>query len=82
MTPLQGTLVVDASRMLPGAVLARQLIELGARVIKIEDPASGDPLRGAPPLVDGMGAGFEEFFRGAESLCLDLRVPRDAARLR
>jgi len=29
-----------------------------------------------------MGAGFEEFFRGAESLCLDLRVPRDAARLR
>jgi alpha-methylacyl-CoA racemase len=82
MTPLRGTLVVDASRMLPGAVLARQLLELGARLIKIENPAGGDPLRGAPPLVDGTGAGFEEFFRGAESLCLDLRVPRDAARLR
>jgi len=82
MTPLRGTLVVDASRMLPGAVLARQLLELGARLIKIEDPAGGDPLRGAPPLVDGIGAGFEEFYRGAESLCLDLRVPRDAARLR
>jgi len=82
MTPLRGTLVVDASRMLPGAVLARQLLELGARLIKIEDPAGGDPLRGAPPLVDGIGVGFEEFFRGAESLCLDLRAPRDAARLR
>jgi crotonobetainyl-CoA:carnitine CoA-transferase CaiB-like acyl-CoA transferase len=82
MTPLRGTLVVDASRMLPGAVLARQLLELGARLIKIEDPAGGDPLRGAPPVVDGIGAGFEEFLRGAESLCLDLRVPRDAARLR
>lgn len=82
MKPLQGTLVIDASRMLPGAVLARQLLELGARLIKIEDPAGGDPLRGAPPLVDGTGAGFEEFFRGAESMCLDLRVPRDASRLR
>jgi crotonobetainyl-CoA:carnitine CoA-transferase CaiB-like acyl-CoA transferase len=82
VTPLRGTLVVDASRMLPGAVLARQLLELGARLIKIEDPAGGDPFRGAPPLVDGIGVGFEEFYRGAESLCLDLRVPRDAARLR
>jgi len=82
MTPLRGTLVVDASRMLPGAVLARQLLELGARLIKIEDPGGGDPLRGAPPLVDGIGAGFEEFYRGAESLSLDLREPRDAVRLR
>ena len=82
MTPLSGTLVVDASRMLPGAVLARQLLELGARLIKIEEPAGGDPLRCAPPLVDGVGVGFEEFYRGAESLCLDLRAPRDAARLR
>lgn len=82
MTPLGGMLVLDASRMLPGAVLARMLLELGARLIKIEEPAAGDPLRGAPPLVDGVGAGFVEFLRGAESLRLDLRDAGDAARLR
>lgn len=82
MTPLEGLLVLDASRMLPGAVLARMLLELGARLIKIEEPGSGDPLRGAPPLVDGIGAGFADFFRGAQSLRLDLRVEADAARLR
>ena len=82
MTPLEGLLVLDASRMLPGAVLARMLLELGARLIKVEEPRSGDPLRSAPPLVEGVGAGFADFFRGAESLRLDLRAEADAARLR
>lgn len=71
--PLKGTLVLDASRMVPGAVLARQLLDLGARLIKVEDPAGGDPMRHTPPLAGGMGAGFATFFRGAESLALDLR---------
>jgi alpha-methylacyl-CoA racemase len=82
LTPLEGLLVLDATRMLPGAVLARMLLEFGARLIKIEEPGAGDPLRGAPPLVDGIGAGFADFFHGAESLRLDLRVEADAARLR
>ena len=60
--PLTGTLILDASRMLPGAVLARMLIELGGRLIKIEEPASGDSLRAAPPFVDGTGSGFDEFY--------------------
>lgn len=80
--PLRGTLVLDASRMLPGAVLARMLIDLGARLIKIEEPLHGDPLRNAPPLIDGVGAGFCAFYRGAESIGLDLRRAEDAARLR
>ncbi len=79
--PLDGLLVVDLSRMLPGAVLARQLLDLGARLIKIEAPGSGDFLRDAPPLVDGIGAGFSVFLRGAESVCLDLRIPSDAERI-
>lgn len=82
MSPLDGLLVLDASRMLPGAVLARMLLELGARLIKIEEPSAGDPLRGAPPLVHGVGAGFAEFLRGAQSLRLDLRELGHAARLR
>jgi len=76
--PLTGTTVVDLSRMLPGAVLARMLTDLGARVIKVEDPAGGDPLRYLPPFVDGVAAGFCAFFRGCSSLAIDLRDPAGA----
>jgi alpha-methylacyl-CoA racemase len=71
--PLDGLLVLDVSRMLPGAVLARQLLDLGARLIKVEDPQGGDPMRQVPPQVGGVGIGFAAFLRGAESLTLDLR---------
>jgi crotonobetainyl-CoA:carnitine CoA-transferase CaiB-like acyl-CoA transferase len=80
--PLDGLLVVDLSRMLPGAVLARQLLDLGARLIKIEDPDGGDPMRQVPPQIDGVGIGFAAFLRGAESVALDLRADKDAERLR
>jgi crotonobetainyl-CoA:carnitine CoA-transferase CaiB-like acyl-CoA transferase len=79
---LSGTLVLDASRMLPGAVLVRTLLDLGARVIKIEDPSGGDYMRSTPPLVDGVGAGFHAFFAGAESVTLDLRSAQGASALR
>jgi alpha-methylacyl-CoA racemase len=79
--PLAGILVVDCSRMLPGAVTARVLLDLGARLVKVEDPQGGDLMRRVPPLVDGIGAGFCAFFRGAESVALDLRVPSGAEAL-
>jgi crotonobetainyl-CoA:carnitine CoA-transferase CaiB-like acyl-CoA transferase len=80
--PLDGVVVVDVSRMLPGAVLARMLLDLGARVIKIEDPRTGDLMRYTPPLVDGVGVGFCVYMRGAESVALDLRSEAGAAALR
>ncbi len=80
--PLAGITVLDVSRMLPGAVLARSLLDLGARVIKVEDPRSGDLMRLAPPLVGGIGVGFCVYYRGAESIGLDLRDPDGAAALR
>jgi len=80
--PLEGVLVLDLSRMLPGAVLARQLIDLGARLIKVEEPGTGDPMRMVPPLVDGMGVGFAAFHRGTESIILDLREDEGAECLR
>jgi crotonobetainyl-CoA:carnitine CoA-transferase CaiB-like acyl-CoA transferase len=80
--PLKGVLVLDLSRMLPGAVLARQLLDLGARLIKVEEPGTGDPMRMVPPQIDGIGVGFATFFRGAESIALDLRDSDDAERLR
>jgi alpha-methylacyl-CoA racemase len=79
--PLEGMLVLDLSRMLPGAVLARQLLDLGARLIKIEEPGTGDPMRTVPPLVGGVGVGFAAFFRGAESVTFDLREEDDAKRV-
>ncbi|MDB5095608.1 MAG: CoA transferase [Cyanobacteria bacterium RYN_339] len=82
MRPLEGTIVLDLTRMLPGAVLTRMLVDLGARVIKVEDPGMGDPMRSAPPIVEGVGAGFRAFMRGTESVCLDLRSPEGAAGLR
>ncbi|MCB9567665.1 MAG: CoA transferase [Myxococcales bacterium] len=80
--PLEGVVVVDASRMLPGAVLARMLLDLGARVIKIEDPRTGDLMRYTPPTIDGIGVGFCVFFRGAESVTCDLRSPAGGELLR
>ena len=80
--PLEGVVVLDLSRMLPGAVLARQLLDLGARLIKVEDPDGGDPMRQVPPQVDGIGVGFAAFLRGAESVTLDLRDAGDADRAR
>jgi len=74
--PLDGALVVDLSRMLPGAVVVRQLVDLGARVIKVE-PQGGDPMRILPPMVGPVGAGFSAFFRGVESVCLALDQDED-----
>jgi crotonobetainyl-CoA:carnitine CoA-transferase CaiB-like acyl-CoA transferase len=80
--PLDGFVVLDVSRLLPGGILARQLIDLGARLIKIEEPGTGDPMRMVPPIVGGVGIGFATLLRGAESVCLDLTTDEGQAQLR
>ncbi len=80
--PLEGIVVLDLGRMLPSAVLARQLLDLGARLIKVEDPNGGDPMRQILPHVGGMGAAFAALYPGAESIALDLRSPEGVQRLR
>lgn len=80
--PLTGMTVVDLSRMLPGAVTVRQLLDLGARVVKVEEPGTGDPMRMVPPLVDGIGLPFAVLLAGAESVALDLRDRDGAAAVR
>jgi crotonobetainyl-CoA:carnitine CoA-transferase CaiB-like acyl-CoA transferase len=77
--PLGGVKIVDLSRMLPGAVLARSLLDLGARLVKVEDPRGGDPMRHSPPVVDGLSTGFRACFRGAQSVALDLREQHDVS---
>ena len=73
--PLAGLLVVDLSRLLPGPLAAHLLADLGARVVKVEEPGLGDPVRQAPPFVRGKGALAALLLSGVESLALDLKRP-------
>jgi alpha-methylacyl-CoA racemase len=75
--PLAGVTVVDLSRHLPGPLAAHLLADLGARVIKVEEPTSGDPVRLAPPLAGrsvngGEGTLAALLLSGVESVALDL----------
>jgi len=79
--PLEGVRVLDLTRLLPGAFATLMLAELGAEVIKIEDPNGGDPTRALPPSVDGHGLYHRLLNRGKKSVALDLRVPASRATL-
>ncbi len=71
--PLSGVRVVDLTRLLPGAFATLMLAELGAEVIKVEDPNGGDPMRRLPPLVGGRGLYDLLLNRGKKSVAVDLR---------
>ena len=73
--PLSGVTVVDLSRYLPGPFAAHLLASLGARVLKVEEPTLGDPVRFAPPFVGGRSALAAPLLAGVESVALDLKKP-------
>ncbi|MCW2713181.1 MAG: Formyl-CoA transferase [Frankiales bacterium] len=77
--PLSGLVVVDFSRVLAGPFAAMMLADLGARVIKVERPGSGDDSRGYGPFLDGRSLYFARVNRGKESIALDLKEPADLA---
>ena len=79
--PLSGIRVLDLTRLLPGAFATLMLAEMGAEVIKIEDPRGGDPTRTLPPLVQGRGIYDLLLNRGKKSVALDLRRPEDRTTL-
>ena len=70
MTDLCGLVVLDLTRLLPGAVATQQLADWGAEVIKIEQPGSGDYARVLNPPV------FARTNRGKKSVALDLKQQR------
>ena len=74
MLPLHATRILDLTRLLPGAVCTMLLHDLGAEVIKIEDPNGGDYARWMPPLLDGMGVFFRSSNRGKKSVVIDLKA--------
>jgi crotonobetainyl-CoA:carnitine CoA-transferase CaiB-like acyl-CoA transferase len=73
MNPLDGLRVLDLTRLLPGAICTLMLADLGAEIIKVEDPHGGDYGRWLPPLIDGQGAFFRASNRGKRSLIVDLK---------
>lgn len=76
MRPLDGTLVLDFTRVLSGPYCTMQLADLGARVIKIERPRFGDDTRRwGPPFIGRESAYFLSINRNKESLTLDLKHP-------
>jgi crotonobetainyl-CoA:carnitine CoA-transferase CaiB-like acyl-CoA transferase len=72
--PLEGVLVLDLSRVLAGPYCSMVLADLGARVIKVEQPGSGDTTRGWGPPFDhsGESAYYLSINRNKESIVLDL----------
>ncbi len=77
-----GLLVVDLTRVLAGPFCTMMLAELGARVIKVENPQGGDDSRRFEPFVEGKSAYFASLNRGKESIALDLKDADDRAVLR
>jgi CoA:oxalate CoA-transferase len=77
--PLSGVLVIDLSRVLAGPYCTMMLAELGARVIKVENPQGGDDSRYFEPFVDGRSAYFISLNRDKESIALDLKNEDDRA---
>ena len=77
--PLAGLLVADFSRVLAGPFATMMLADLGARVVKVERPGTGDDSRGYGPFLDGRSLYFARVNRGKESVALDLKVPADLA---
>ena len=77
MTLFAGVRVLDLSRMLAGPFGAMLMADLGAEVIKIEDPEGGDPMRqmGPPFLPGGESAYFLSINRNKKSVALDLTQP-------
>src|SRR3989441_5549158 len=71
--PLSGIRVLDLTRLLPGAFCTMLLADMGADVIKIEEPSGGDYMRWTPPLVDGQSALFNALNRNKRSPTLNLK---------
>jgi formyl-CoA transferase len=80
--PLDGIRVIDLSRVLAGPYASLLLADMGAEVIKIEEPGRGDDTRAWPPFQGGEATYFMSVNRGKKSLTLDLKHAEGKAVLR
>ena len=83
MTALAGIRVVDLTRVLSGPWCAMQLADLGAEVLKVENPAGGDDTRSfLSPARDGHSTYFLTVNRNKKSIAVDLTKPEGAGIVR
>jgi crotonobetainyl-CoA:carnitine CoA-transferase CaiB-like acyl-CoA transferase len=83
MKPLSGQRVIDLTQNVAGPYCTQVLADLGAEVIKIERPGSGDDTRHwTPQIGEAMSATYATLNRGKQSLALDLDHPQGQALLR
>jgi CoA:oxalate CoA-transferase len=75
--PLAGFVVLDLTRVLAGPFCAMILGDLGATVIKVEQPGQGDEARHFLPFIGGESAYFVAVNRGKKSIALDLKADAD-----
>jgi crotonobetainyl-CoA:carnitine CoA-transferase CaiB-like acyl-CoA transferase len=71
--PLKGIRVLDLSRVLAGPFCSMYLADLGAEIIKVELPQSGDDTRGYPPFINGVSSYYLSLNRGKKSITIDLK---------
>ena len=72
--PLSGLRVIDLTRILAGPFATMMLGDMGAEVLKIERPGSGDDARNwGPPFIDGISTYFLSVNRNKRSVTLDLK---------
>jgi alpha-methylacyl-CoA racemase len=72
--PLTGIRVLDLTRLLPGAFCTMLLADMGADVVKVEDPDGGDYMRWTPPLRDGQSVLFNALNRNKRSITVNLKT--------
>ncbi|MDE0831364.1 MAG: CoA transferase [Vicinamibacterales bacterium] len=80
--PLHGLTVIDLTRVLAGPYCAMMLGDMGAEVLKIEEPTHGDDTRAWAPFHHGVSTFFLGMNRSKKSVALDLKTPAGAEALR
>src|SRR5438093_12257484 len=78
MAPLDGLRVIDLTRVVAGPFCTMMLGDMGAEVLKIEEPRHGDDSRGWAPFIEGTGSFYLALNRSKKSVALDLKSPDGA----
>ena len=80
--PLEGVRVIELCNVAAGPFCGMLLADMGADLIKVENPKGGDTLRSWPPITDGFSENFASLNRNKRSVTLDLKLPADLERFK
>ncbi len=82
-SPLSGLVVIEIGQSIAAPYAGMILAELGAEVIKVENPRSGDAARGwGPPFAEGAATCFHAVNRGKRGIAIDLTAPAEVEQLK